>query len=224
MASMASKRSYDDGCGAAHALDLIGERWGLLVVRELLLGPKRFTDLRTGLPTISPNVLSQRLHELEQIAVVRRRKLAPPAGSWVYELTEWGHELEPVISQLGRWGARSPFMDRDAALSVDSLILSFRTMFDPHASEGFRASYELRFGDEVFYALVKDGLIEIARGSADHPDATIESDPGTLAALVYDGRDLAEATRSADLTVRGDQAAVERFLTLFTLPKPAPSS
>jgi alkyl sulfatase BDS1-like metallo-beta-lactamase superfamily hydrolase len=115
-------------------------------------------------------------------------------------------------------------MDRDAALSVDSLILSFRTMFDPHASEGFRASYELRFGDEVFHALVKDGLIEIARGSADRPDATIESDPGTLAALVYDGRDLAEATRSADLTVRGDQAAVERFLTLFTLPKPAPSS
>lgn len=224
MVAMATRRSYADGCAAAHALDLIGERWGLLVVRELLLGSKRFTDLRTGLPGISPNVLSQRLHELEQIAVVQRRKLAPPAGSWVYELTEWGQELEPVILQLGRWGARSPFMDRDAELSVDSLILSFRTMFDPPASAGFQASYELRFGEEVFHAAVKDSLIEIARGGADHPDATIESDPGTLAAVVYDGRDLAEATRSAALTVRGDQVAVERFLTLFTLPKPAPSS
>jgi DNA-binding HxlR family transcriptional regulator len=221
MASMVTKRSYADGCAAAHALDLIGERWGLLVVRELVLGPKRFTDLRAGLPGISPNVLTQRLHELEQAAVVRRRKLAPPAGSWVYELTEWGQELEPVLVQLGRWGARSPFVDRDAELSVDSLVLSFRTMFDPRAGDGLHASYELRFGEDVFRARIDDDRIEITRGSADHPDAIIESDPGTLAALIYDGRDLAEAIHSADLTVRGDRTAVERFLTLFSLPKPA---
>ena len=105
---MANKRSYDDGCAGAHALDLIGERWALLIVRELLLGPKRFTDLRTGLPGISPNVLSQRLEELERVAVVRRRKLAPPAGAWVYELTDWGKELGPIIIEPGRWGARFP--------------------------------------------------------------------------------------------------------------------
>ena len=94
---MAGKRSYDDGCAAAHALDLVGERWALLVVRELVLGPRRFTDLRAGLPGISPNVLTQRLEELEQGSVVRRRKLPPPAASWVYELTEWGAQLEGVL-------------------------------------------------------------------------------------------------------------------------------
>ncbi|MFQ6708458.1 helix-turn-helix transcriptional regulator, partial [Bordetella pertussis] len=118
---MAGKRSYEDGCAGAHALDLVGERWALLVVRELLLGPKRFTDLRKGLPGISPNVLTQRLTELEAVAVLRRRKLDPPAGAWVYELTDWGRELEPVILQLGKWGARSPALPREAGLSVDSL-------------------------------------------------------------------------------------------------------
>src|SRR5215204_4140654 len=90
---MATMRTYDDGCAAAHALDLIGERWALLVVRELLLGPKRFTDLRAGLPNASPNVLAQRLRELEAAGIVRRRKLPPPAASRVYELTEWGQDL-----------------------------------------------------------------------------------------------------------------------------------
>lgn len=217
---MGSKRTYDDGCAAAHALDLVGERWALLVVRELVLGPKRFTDLRTDLPGISPNVLSQRLHELEQVAVVRRRKLAPPASVWVYELTDWGLELELIIKQLGRWGARSPFMDREAKLSVDSLILSFQTMFHPDAAAGLTASYELVFGDDRFHAEVADGRIEVVRGTASRPDAVIESDPDTLAALVYDGRDLAEALRSGDLKVQGDAAAVERFVTLFSLPEP----
>jgi DNA-binding HxlR family transcriptional regulator len=105
---MATMRTYDDGCAAAHALDLVGERWALLVVRELLLGPKRFTDLRAGLPAVSSNVLSQRLRELEQAGVVRRRRLPPPAGSRVYELTDWGMELEPVIIRLGRWGPATP--------------------------------------------------------------------------------------------------------------------
>src|ERR671932_1050136 len=105
---MATMRSYQDGCAVAHALDFVGERWALLVVRELLLGPKRFTDLRTGLPGVSPNVLAQRLRELEQAGVVRRRRLPPPAASQVYELTEWGVDLEPVLTALGRWGSRSP--------------------------------------------------------------------------------------------------------------------
>lgn len=219
---MATKRSYDDGCAAAHGLDLIGERWALLVVRELLLGPKRFTDLRTGLPGISPNVLTQRLDELEHAAVVRRRKLPPPAGAWVYELTDWGLALEPVIMELGRWAARSPTLPRDASLSVDSLILSFRTMFDPRAAAGLKARYELRFGEDRFHAEVAAGQLELARGSADRPDATIEGDPATLAALVYGGRKLAEALRSGDLKVEGDRSAIKRFLTLFPLPETAP--
>ena len=218
---MASMRTYCDGCAAAHALDIIGERWALLVVRELLLGPKRFTDLRAGLPAVSPNVLAQRLRELERAGVLRRRKLPPPAASKVYELTEWGMELEPVIVRLGRWGARSPSKPRDAALGVDSLVLSFRTMFAPHTAEGLRASYELRLGEDVFVAVVDDGRFEIARGSAEKPDATIETDAATLAALVYEGRDLAEALSAGEVKIEGDEAAVERFVRLFPLPEPA---
>ena len=214
-------RTYCDGCAAAHALDIIGERWALLVVRELLLGPKRFTDLRAGLPAVSPNVLAQRLRELERAGVLRRRKLPPPAASKVYELTEWGMELEPVIVRLGRWGARSPSKPRDTALGVDSLVLSFRTMFAPHAALGLRASYELRLGEDVFVAVVDDGRFQIARGSAEKPDATIETDAATLAALVYEGRDLSEALRYGEVEIDGDRQVVERFLSLFPLPEPA---
>src|ERR687889_2611556 len=159
------RRTYDDACAAAHALDLVGERWALLVVRELVLGPKRFTDLRAGLPNVSPNVLAQRLRELEAAGVVRRRKLPPPAASRVYELTPWGEELEPVIIRLGRWGARSPLRPRDAELGVDSLVLSLRTMFDPVAAEGLEASYELRLGEDTFRAVVTDGRFEVDRGA-----------------------------------------------------------
>ncbi len=218
------KRSYADGCASAHALDLVGERWALLVVRELLLGPKRFTDLRTGLPGISPNVLAQRLEELEQASVLRRRKLRPPASAWVYELTDWGLELEPVIMALGRWGARSPTLPQGAPLSVDALILSFRTMFDPHAAAGLKASLELRFSEDYFHAGIAGGRMELTRGSADQPDAILETDPDTLAALVYGGRKLAEALRSGDLRVEGDKSVVKRFLTLFPLPGPARAS
>jgi DNA-binding HxlR family transcriptional regulator/putative sterol carrier protein len=215
-------RTYDDGCAAAHALDLIGERWALLVVRELLLGPKRFTDLRAGLPNASPNVLAQRLRELEAAGVVRRRKLPPPAASRVYELTDWGMELEPVIVGLGRWGARSASRPREAELGVDSLILSFRTMFDAQAAKGFRASYELRLGEDRFYALVADGRFEVARGGAqERPDAIIEADAATLAAVVYGGRQLEESLRAGDIEIEGDESAVERFVCLFPLPEPA---
>jgi DNA-binding HxlR family transcriptional regulator/putative sterol carrier protein len=218
---MATMRTYCDGCAAAHALDLVGERWALLVVRELLLGPKRFTDLRVGMPGASPNVLSRRLRELEGAGVVRRRKLPPPAASRVYELTDWGMALEPVIIGLGRWGARSPSRPRDAALGVDSLILSFRTMFNPQAAEGLNASYELRLGEDVFRAEVAEGRFEVARGGAEQPDATIEADASTLAALVYEGSQLAEALGSGDIKIEGSEEAVERFLTLFALPEPA---
>ena len=214
-------RTYDDGCAAAHALDLVGERWALLIVRELLLGPKRFADLRTGLPNASPDILSRRLRGLEGSGVVRRRKLPPPAASWVYELTDWGLELEPAIVSLGRWGARSPTKPHDAELGVDSLILSFRTMFDPLVADGLGASYELRLGEDRFRAVVANGHFEISRGNAERPDAIIETDPATLAALVYDDRQLAEALRSGDMKIEGDESVVARFLDLFPLPEPA---
>ena len=218
---MATTRTYDDGCAAAHALDLVGERWALLVVRELLLGPKRFTDLKSGLPHASPNVLAQRLRDLEAAGVVRRGKLPPPAASRIYELTEWGRDLEPVIIALGRWGVRSPTKPPDAELGVDSLILSFRTMFDPDRAEGLDALYEFRLGEDRFRAEVAEGRLKIARGTAEQPNATIEAEASTLAALVYDELELDDTLSSGDLGIEGDRALVERFLALFPLPEPA---
>jgi DNA-binding HxlR family transcriptional regulator len=216
-------RSYEDGCAAAHALDIVGERWALLVVRELLLGPKRFTDLRAGLPGISPNVLTQRLAELERAGVLGRRRLPPPGAAWVYDLTAWGRDLEPIILELGRWGARSPYRCA-AALSPDSLILSLRTMFDPKAcDEELRATYEFRVGDYRFSAEIIDRHLLVVRGAAADPVAVISGDPDTIAAVVYEDADLAEAISSGRLTVEGDLAAVETFRGLFTLPAPVPA-
>jgi DNA-binding HxlR family transcriptional regulator len=218
---MATMRTYGDGCAIAVALDLVGERWALLVVRELLLGPKRYTDLRRGLPNASPNVLSERLRELERAGVVRRRKLPPPAGARVYELTDWGRELEEIVISLGHWAARSPAGLTGGPVGADSTILALRSRFDPGAAHGLRAVYELRLGEDRFRIDVADEEIEVARGGADHADATIDTDPDTLAAVLWAGRPLADAQRSGDLTIQGDAAAVERFVRLFPLPEPA---
>ncbi|MFT3965552.1 MAG: helix-turn-helix domain-containing protein, partial [Sphingobium sp.] len=125
------KRGYQDACGMAHAMDLIGDRWALAIVRELMLGPRRFGDLRADLPGLSANVLTQRLAELEANAIVARRKLPPPANVQVYELTEWGYEAEPIIQELGRWAARSPGHDTSLPISGVSILLSLRTMIQP---------------------------------------------------------------------------------------------
>jgi DNA-binding HxlR family transcriptional regulator len=218
---MATMRTYGDGCGIAHALDLIGERWALLVVRELLLGPKRFTDLRDGLPNASPNVLVQRLRELEQAGVVRRRKLPPPAGSWVYELTDWGRELKPMLLSLGTWALRSGSFPGDAPVSADSVILALGTFFDADAAGDLTARYELRLGESAFCVHVADRAIEVDRGAPDDPDAIIETDAATLSALIWERRELADALRAGDVTVEGDQRAVTRFLELFPRPEPA---
>jgi DNA-binding HxlR family transcriptional regulator/putative sterol carrier protein len=219
---MATMRTYGDGCSIARALDLVGERWALLLVRELLLGPKRYTDLRRGLPNSSPNVLYERLRELERAGIVRRRKLPPPAGSRVYELTDWGLQLEEVVISLGRWAARSPAPLGDAPIaSADSVVLALRGLFDPAAAHGLRAGYELRFGEDRFRIAVADDEIEVARGEAHRADATIDTDPGTLDAVLWGGRSLADAQRSGKLTIEGDEAAVERFVGLFPMPEPA---
>jgi DNA-binding HxlR family transcriptional regulator len=219
---MATMRTYGDGCAIARALDVIGERWALLVVRELLLGPKRYTDLRGGLPNASPNVLSERLRELERAGVVRRRKLPPPAGSRVYELTEWGLALEEIVLSLGRWAARSPTPPGDAPIvSADSVVLALRALFDPGAARGLRAGYELRLGEDRFRIEVADDAFEVVRGGADQADATIETDPGTLDAVLWGGRSLADAQRSGRMTITGDKAAVQRLVRLFPMPEPA---
>jgi DNA-binding HxlR family transcriptional regulator len=218
---MATKRTYGDPCGIARALDLVGERWALLVVRELVLGPKRFTDLRVGLKHLSPDVLAQRLRGLESAGIVRRRTLPPPAASRVYELTDWGRELEPVVLALGRWGSRAPFPSGDEQLGIDALVLALRTLFDPRAADGLRASYELRLGEHRFHVRVAGGQLELARTSAEHPDAIIETDPATLAAVLWHERGLADATRAGAIRIDGNRAVVERFLELFPPPEPA---
>ncbi|MBF8185687.1 transcriptional regulator [Nonomuraea sp. K274] len=219
---MAGKRKYDDGCAVAHGLDLIGERWALLVVRELLLGPKRFTDLRAGLPGASADVLTQRLRELQEAGVVRRRRLRPPAGSWIYELTEWGAQLEPIVTQLGRWSARSPTMRHDAEIGADSLILSLRALFDPQAARGLTTTIGLRIGEAVFRVDIADGRIELARDEADRADTTITGDARALAALLRNTRTLDDVLGTAELSVDGPADLVERFLAAFPLPQPAP--
>jgi DNA-binding HxlR family transcriptional regulator len=218
---MTTMRTYGDGCGIAYALDLVGERWALLVVRELLLGPKRFTDLRDGLPNASPNVLAQRLRDLEQAAIVRRRRLPPPAASWIYELTHWGRELKPILLSLGAWAVRSPSFPRGVPVGSDSVILALATFFDPEASEDLSARYELRLGENVFHVRVADREIEVGRSADDDPDAIIETDTATFSALIWDGRDLADALSAGDVTIAGDRHAVARFLRLFPQPQPA---
>jgi DNA-binding HxlR family transcriptional regulator len=213
-------RSYGDPCGIARALDLVGERWALLLVRELLLGPKRFTDLRTGLPDASPNVLSQRLGELEEAGVVRRRKLDPPAGSWVYELTEWGSELRPVVIGLGRWGSRSPARPR-GELSPDALMLALETTFVEGAAAGVRASLDVRLGVDRFRLRVSGKRLAIERGVSPAPDAVIETDGTTLRRVVFSDRTLADAERSGDVRIEGDRRAAAKVLGLFARPAPA---
>jgi DNA-binding HxlR family transcriptional regulator/putative sterol carrier protein len=215
---MTGPRTYGDRCGIARALDAVGERWALLVVRELLLGPKRFTDLRTGLPHASPNVLAQRLRELEEAGVVRRRTLAPPAASKVYELTARGMALEPVVIELGRWGAGTPSPPAGVGMSLDSTILSLRTLFDPARADGLTATLELRLGDQRFRAEVARGRLDVVRGEATAPDATVITDHATLLALIRGRRALADTVRAGDVAVRGDEAVVARFMGLFPLP------
>ena len=218
---MAASRSYSDACGMAHALDLVGERWAMHVLRELMLGAKRYSDLKADLPGISTNMLSDRLAELERNGVVRRRVLPPPAASRVYELTPYGADLEPVLMALGRWGARSPAHRPELPLSATSFVLSLRTNVDRRRTAGADGSWALRVGDLALQARVQDGVFTVEPGTAPAPDAGLAGAPEALAALVYGGRPLGEAVAAGDVALTGDVAAAERFLTLFTLPDKA---
>lgn len=216
---MATTRTYQDSCGVAHALELVGERWALLVVRELMLGAKRFGDIKDGLPGISANVLSHRLDELERAGLVTRRRLPKPAAVWVYDLSDWARDLEPIMQVLGRWAARDPMHRKDLHFGTTSLILSLRTNFDASLAEGVSLRIGLQPGEESYVAQVsRKRLVISPSGPADEVEATISGDPRMFASVTYGGRPLADAVAAGDLVVAGDEAAAETFLHLYTLP------
>jgi DNA-binding HxlR family transcriptional regulator len=220
------RRWYEDACGTAHALELVGERWALLVVRELMFGPRRFSDLRADLPGISANILTQRLEGLERAGIVARSKLPPPASAQVYGLTAWGYESEPIFQTLGRWAARSPDHDPGLPLSAVSLMLSLRTMIDKRRAEGIDACIGFRFGEESFLAHLAGGVIEIARQSFDRANLAFQGPPQIVAAAIYGGQPLEALEAGGALKIEGDRDLAARFVTLFPLPPkayPAPN-
>jgi len=217
LGNITKARWYDDACATAHALDLLGERWAMLVVRELMLGPRRFSDIRAGLPGISANVLTQRLDGLEAAGVVTRRKLPPPAGVQVYELTPWGYEAEPIFQTMGRWAARSPSHDPTRPFSAASLMLSFRTMFQPTRAVGSSIRIGFRIAGETYRVVVADGRITAERAPLGHTDATVEGDAALVAGIVYGGVPL-NGLEATALKIEGHRPTFERFIGLFPLP------
>ncbi len=209
---MATNRRYGDGCAIATALDHVGERWALLIVRELLLGPKRFTDLQDGLPGAGSKVLVQRLRELETAGVVRRRTLPPPASSQVYELTEWGAQLDAIVVALGRWGGAAPRPSADP-VGADSVMIRLRSFFSPQPDRTWTATYEMRLGRYRFTIRVADGhLVEMSRGEPhDRPDTIVDTDPETLNRILGGDRAPTRAIKDGRLTITGDKQAGQRL-------------
>ncbi len=205
---MTGPRTYGDPCGIARALDVVGERWALLVVRELLLGPRRFTDLRAALGA-SPNVLSQRLGELEANGVVARGT----AGGSHYGLTDWGRQLHPILLALGRWGAHAPHRP-SGELSVDALMVALQSTFVGAAARELSATLELRVGEESFTADVRDGTLAILRGAPPRPHAVVTAGPKALREVAFGDRDLA----AADIELQGDPKIARKFLASFARP------
>jgi DNA-binding HxlR family transcriptional regulator len=209
--AVVGKRKYDDGCAVAQALDVIGERWALLVVRDLLLGPKRFTDLLAGLPGASSDVLTQRLRDLGEAGVVRRRRLGPPAGSWVYELTPWGAGLEEIVVGLARWAHESPRMRYDLPLGTDSLMLSVKTLFDGRVAGDLRATIALNLEGEPFWIRIADANLTMARGEIEGADVTLDTDKATLLSLMQTDRSIDDALATGHVRLTGDRAVVDTF-------------
>jgi len=205
-------RSYAEGCPAAHALDLVGERWGLLIVRELLFSPKRFTHLDARLAGASTSVLTQRLRELVDGGVVVRKKLPPPAGSWVYELTEWGRELEPIVVALGRWGCRSPGFDNTLPVTPAAIALGIKTFADPARVTHLPGPIELRLDDEVFTVTPDGGRLVVTGASAPSPVARIIARPGNISPFLQGKRATRASLRANDIRTEGDAAAATALL------------
>ena len=208
-------KRYDDACGLAHALELIGERWALLVLRELMLGARRFSELKADLPGISANVLTQRLTELEKRGLVRKAKLPPPASVQVYEATDWGMETRPLMGQLGKWAARSPLHDPTLPISHVSAMLSLETMIDPELAKGIEATIGFRMGDVDYVGELAGGRLRIERGDTNGADVIFSAQPAALVGVVYGGAPI------ETIGVEGDVSLARRFVTLFPLPPKA---
>ena len=210
------RRRYDDACAAAHGMDLIGERWSMPLIRELLLGPRRFSDLKTSLNGISANVLTQRLEGLEAAGVLVRRRLPPPASVQVYELTPWGYEAAPIFQALGRWAVRSPHHDPTRPFSPVSLMLSLRTMLSPTTAGDLEASIQLMMnGEPFFWVRSKKGDVRIGRGEIEEADLVIRGSPSQIASYVYAGAPL------SSIEVEGDLQLAARLPGLFPMPEKA---
>lgn len=203
-------RTYGESCAVAHALDLVGERWALLIVRELLYGPKRFSDLRAGIPRATPAVLTQRLRELEQSGVLRHIELGPPVGAGVYELTDWGRRLEPVLVHLGRWGVESSSRDLSGPISPDAVMLALQSHYPDDAS-GPTGTCNLRVGDSNFIADLTDGRLDIRQGIASHAEATFEADSATAIAVIAGRVSLDKAVDTQRVRIDGDIALLRHI-------------
>ncbi len=211
------KRTYGQFCGVARALELVGERWALLIIRDLLVGPRRFTDLRRGLPKIPTNILAARLQELEEAGVVRRRALPRPASGVVYELTAHGEELEPIVLGLGGWGAQSLEVPREEEIvTVDSMIMALRTTFQPEAARDLQARYECHFGDIVINARIADGILTVAAGPLPDADLVLTA-TAPINPLLTGAISPSEAIERRLVQITGDPVWLERFVTLFRI-------
>lgn len=212
-------RWYDDACGTAFALELVGERWSLLIVRELMFGGRRFTDLRAGLPGISAKVLTERLDSLEEAGIVQRRQLPPPAATQVYELTAWGYAAEDAIKTLGRWAASSPRHDPTLPLSPASFMLSLRTMVDVSRAGDLAVAGAVHIGQDRFAATVANGKFQAERGEAEAADFVLAAPTASPIAFAVYGKLPFEELAPMGLTITGDRAAALRFIDLFHLPE-----
>jgi DNA-binding HxlR family transcriptional regulator len=218
-----AERRYSDPCGIARALDRVGERWALLVVRELLLGPKRFGDLVRALQGISANVLTQRLKELEAAGVVHRRTLLPPANIPVYELTAWGRDLEPVLLALASWGSHAP-LPASTTMSADAFVLSLRTTYQPPSRTRTPITVNLALGVDQYALTVGGPTMTIKRGHHDHADIELTSDVETTRAAIYARTDLKTEIATRRLVFDGNAANRRRFLRCFKVPSLHPDA
>jgi DNA-binding HxlR family transcriptional regulator len=217
----AARRRYDDACAATHGMDIIGERWALPVMRELMLGPRRFGELKASINGISANVLTQRLEGLEAAGVVRRHRLPPPASVQVYELTPWGYEAGPIFQAMGRWAVRSPAHDPTRPFSAVSLMLSFRTMMNMERAKERDGTIAFRIGADAFTLVLAGGQVTLARGEPAQPDLVLAGPTSALAAAAYGGAPLAALEAEGELTIDGDRNLASWFMTLFPLPPKA---
>jgi DNA-binding HxlR family transcriptional regulator len=200
-------------------MELLGERWAALIVRELMLGGRRFNDLRTSLPGISAKMLTERLENLESAGAIVRRKLPPPASVQIYELTEWGYLAEPVIQELGRWAARSSAHNPQLPLSPVSFMLSLRTMIDHAAAGAFDATVGFTLHGESFVAELRDGVMPVRRAERESADVWFTVDEALpLLRVFYGKQPLAQAESEGGVRIEGDRAMAERFVALFALP------